>query len=49
LEDAGDGEIWNLVAANMVLKNDRAVKLGYKPVHPALLEHLHAALDGHGL
>lgn len=45
LEDAGGGEIVNLMAGNMTIKSDRAVRLGFNPTHPTLLEHVSDALS----
>ncbi len=44
LEDAGEGEIANLMGANMTVKCDRAIKVGFKPTHPTLLEYAEEAL-----
>jgi hypothetical protein len=43
-EDAGEGEIVALMAGNMTIKCDRAIRVGYKPTHPTLLEHVGDAL-----
>jgi hypothetical protein len=40
LEDAGKGEIVDLMAGNMAIKCDRAIRVGFKPMHPTLLEHV---------
>lgn len=40
LEDAGEGELPNLQGASMLLKNDRARRLGFKPVKEGVLEYL---------
>jgi hypothetical protein len=45
LEDAGKGEIADLMAGNMSIKYDRAIRVGFKPTHPTLLEHIGEALD----
>jgi hypothetical protein len=44
-EDAGEGEIANLMGANMTIKCDRAIRVGFKPTHPTLLEHVAEALS----
>jgi hypothetical protein len=45
LEDAGEGEISQLMAGNMSIKCDRAIRVGFKPTHPTLLEHVGEALS----
>ncbi|KAE8444729.1 hypothetical protein EG329_014289 [Mollisiaceae sp. DMI_Dod_QoI] len=40
LEEAGEGELPNLQAGSMLFKNDRAKKLGFKPVKESVLEYL---------
>ena len=44
LEEAGEGELPMLMAANMAVKNDRARAFGYKPTQPGLLEHIEEAI-----
>lgn len=39
-EEAGEGEIPNLMAKNMLFKSERAEKLGYNPLQASLIEHL---------
>jgi len=43
--DAGKGEITDLMAGNMSIKCDRAIRVGFKPTHPGLLEHIGDALS----
>ncbi|KAF4972707.1 hypothetical protein FSARC_772 [Fusarium sarcochroum] len=43
-EQAGEGEVKHLVAANMLIKGDRAAALGFKPRHPGILEQIHEDL-----
>ena len=45
LEEAGSGELPNLQAGSMLLKNDRAKRLGYKPVKEGVLEFLQKELE----
>jgi len=40
LEQAGEGEIPKLIAANMLMKGDRAEKLGFKARERSILEHI---------
>ncbi|KAL5422816.1 hypothetical protein PMIN04_004430 [Paraphaeosphaeria minitans] len=41
---AGEGEVKHLVAANMLMKGDRAVAMGFKPRQPSVLEQIHEDL-----
>ncbi|RGP77386.1 hypothetical protein FLONG3_4525 [Fusarium longipes] len=43
-EEAGQGEVKHLVAANMLIKGDRAAAMGYKAEHPSILEQVHEDL-----
>lgn len=43
-EEAGEGEVKHLVAANMLFKGDRAAALGYKPKHAGILTQIHRDL-----
>ncbi|KAG8666719.1 hypothetical protein FPOAC2_11840 [Fusarium poae] len=43
-EEAGQGEVKHLVAANMLIKGDRAAAMGYKAKHPSILEQVHEDL-----
>ncbi|KAM0360488.1 hypothetical protein ACHAP4_002569 [Fusarium culmorum] len=43
-EEAGQGEVKHLVAANMLIKGDRAAAMGYKAKHPSILEQIHEDL-----
>jgi nucleoside-diphosphate-sugar epimerase len=45
IENAGSGEMPNLQASNMLLRHDRATRLGWKPVKEGILEFLQAKLD----
>lgn len=46
LAEAGSGELPHLLqGASMLLKNDRAKRLGYKPVKESLLEYLGNELE----
>ncbi|KAF2720602.1 NAD(P)-binding protein [Polychaeton citri CBS 116435] len=40
-EQAGEGEVKHLVAANMLIKGDRASRLGFQPRHPTILTQIH--------
>lgn len=40
-EEAGEGEVKHLVAANMLMQGDRARALGFKPQHPSILTQVH--------
>jgi hypothetical protein len=44
LEEAGEGEVKHLVAANMLFKGDRAAALGYKPKQASILTQIHKDL-----
>lgn len=48
-EEAGEGEIPMLMSKNMLFKSERAEKLGYKPTHPSLIEHLRKGLEDYSL
>ncbi|KAJ4159528.1 uncharacterized protein LMH87_008426 [Akanthomyces muscarius] len=43
-EQAGEGEVKHLVAANMLMQGDRARALGFKPQHPSILAQIHEDL-----
>lgn len=43
-EEAGQGEVKHLVAANMLFKGDRAAAMGYKAKYPGILEQVHEDL-----
>lgn len=43
-EEAGQGEVKHLVAANMLIKGDRAAAMGYKAKHSSVLEQIHEDL-----
>ncbi|KAI1050741.1 hypothetical protein LB507_009236, partial [Fusarium sp. FIESC RH6] len=43
-EEAGEGEVKHLVAANMLIKGDRAAAMGYKARYPSILEQIHQDL-----
>ncbi|CAG1970525.1 unnamed protein product [Fusarium graminearum] len=43
-KEAGQGEVKHLVAANMLIKGDRAAAMGYKAKHPSILEQIHKDL-----
>lgn len=45
IEEAGSGEMPNLQASNMLLRNDRAIKLGWKPVQEGILEYLQSQFE----
>ncbi|KIL90753.1 hypothetical protein FAVG1_06489 [Fusarium avenaceum] len=40
-EQAGEGEVKHLVAANMLFKGDRAAAMGYKATYPSILQQIH--------
>ena len=43
-EEAGEGEVKHLVAANMLFKGDRAVAMGYEPKQATILTQIHKDL-----
>lgn len=43
-EQAGEGEVKHLVAANMLVKGDRAAALGFKPQRPSILTQIYEDL-----
>lgn len=43
-EEAGEGEVKHLVAANMLIKGDRAAALGFEPRQPSILMQIHKDL-----
>jgi len=43
-EQAGEGEVKHLVAANMLFKGDRAAAMGYKPKQASILTQIHKDL-----
>ena len=43
-EQAGEGEIKHLVAANMLFKGDRAAAIGYNPKQAGILTQIHKDL-----
>lgn len=43
-EQAGEGEVKHLVAANMLIQGDRASAMGFKPQHPSILTQIHEDL-----
>ena len=45
LEDAGEGEIVHLMAGNMLIECDRAIRVGFKPTRPILLERVGDSLS----
>ncbi|KAG9906208.1 NAD(P)-binding protein, partial [Aureobasidium melanogenum] len=45
IDEAGDGEVKHLVAANMLMKGDRAAAMGFKPRQNSILEQMHADLE----
>lgn len=44
-EEAGEGEVKHLIAANMLIKGDRAAAMGYKARYPSILEQIHEDLN----
>lgn len=44
-EEAGEGEVKHLVAANMLLKGDRAAAMGFTARQPSILQQIHADLQ----
>ncbi|KAM0543303.1 hypothetical protein ACHAPJ_012387 [Fusarium lateritium] len=44
VEQAGEGDVKYLVAANMLIKGDRAAALGFEARHPSILEQVHEDL-----
>ncbi|KAK4938465.1 hypothetical protein LTR10_021094 [Elasticomyces elasticus] len=47
MDEAGVGEVKHLIAANMLVKGDRAAKLGFKPVQPSMLVSMQKDLGEH--
>lgn len=45
LEQAGEGELPNLQAGSMLLKNERAKRLGFKPVKEDVIEFLEKEVE----
>ncbi len=45
LEEAGEGELPNLQAGSMLLKNERAKRLGFKPVKEGVVEFLEKEVE----
>lgn len=43
-EEAGEGEVKHLVAANMLFKGDRAAAMGFKPKQASILTQIHRDL-----
>ncbi|OAQ95967.1 hypothetical protein LLEC1_01916 [Akanthomyces lecanii] len=43
-EQAGEGEVKHLVAANMLMQGDRARAMGFRPQHPSILTQIHEDL-----
>lgn len=43
-EEAGEGEVKHLVAANMLFKGDRAAAMGYRPKQAGILTQIHRDL-----
>jgi hypothetical protein len=43
-EQAGEGEVKHLVAANMLFKGDRAAAMGYKAKQASILTQIHKDL-----
>lgn len=44
-EQAGEGEVKHLVAANMLFKGDRAAAMGFEPKQPSVLSQIYADLE----
>jgi hypothetical protein len=40
MDQAGHGEVKHLVAANMLVKGDRAAAMGFKATHPSMIEEM---------
>lgn len=47
MEDAGEGEVPKLLGSNMLMRGDRARKLGFKVSQPSMLEQVEADLAGY--
>lgn len=47
MDEAGVGEVKHLIAANMLVKGDRAARLGFKPTQPSVLESMQKDLGEH--
>ncbi|OAP59885.1 hypothetical protein AYL99_04887 [Fonsecaea erecta] len=45
--EAGQGEIGSLIAANMLVKGDRAARLGFKATQPSILTQIEEDLGAH--
>ena len=44
MEEAGNGEVQHLVAANMLLVGNRAATAGFSPSHSSILQQMHEDL-----
>lgn len=47
LEDAGEGEVKHLIGANMLVKGDRAARMGFKATKPSIVVELQKDLAEH--
>lgn len=41
--------IWRVISSSVLVKNERAVKLGYKATQPSWLESVHEAFEGYDI
>lgn len=44
MEEAGNGEVKHLIAANMLVKGERAARMGFSATHPSILVQMHKDL-----
>jgi len=49
IDEAGEGEAKYLLAGNMLVRGDRAARLGFKPEHPSMLVSMKNDLGAHDL
>jgi len=47
MEEAGEGEVKHLIAGNMLVKGDRATRMGFKPTHESMLVAMKRDLGEH--
>ncbi|KIW19596.1 hypothetical protein PV08_00169 [Exophiala spinifera] len=47
VDEAGEGEEKHLLAANMLVKGDRAARMGFKPTHESMLTAMKKDLSAH--
>lgn len=47
VDEAGEGEEKHLLAGNMLVKGDRAARMGFKPTHESMLTAMKKDLSEH--